>query len=438
LFTFEQPVKEGVLTALNYQPLPVTDFLRVIAKSAIVNAAPDDDPSNHPQFNTLHTGISAQFNLTPPLTRRLPPILAAAVTFLRKAQHYDYFNLYGIPFITDFATAVFGWNIRFLLARDHFPERRILIHGETGTGKEQVARLIGDIITGCNHSAFMAVNAANLSETLMEAELFGYVKGAFTGAAQNRDGILHRLGNGGVLFLDEISETPPAIQARLLRLLETGEYRPVGSTRTFRAHLSIAAASNRPDLFDHRTLRSDVLYRLSEAIIRLPPLRDITADPHRAVRMYDHLVLSVAREMTDGIDPVEQREYLAWVSEHGKRLAQQLATRWTGRSWPGNIRECRNAIRGVIMQCRDDLDDGIDGTAGLKSPLPSATDTLPVDLKAILEQVERQYYLRAASRATGIEAVARQLGVTRQTASRRLKAFKININRRPNHEHPEP
>lgn len=416
---------------LQYQPLPVTEFLRVIAKSAIVNAAPDENPTEHPHFNTLRTGISQQFDLPKNLARRLKPVLAAAVTFLRKAQHYDYFNLYGIPFITDFATAVFGWNVRFLLAQDHFPDRRILILGETGTGKEQVARLIGEIIAGCNRSDCMTVNAANLSETLMEAELFGYVKGAFTGAHQNRDGILHRIGHGGVLFLDEVSETPPAIQARLLRLLETGEFRSVGSTRTHRASLSVIAASNRPNLLESTTFRNDVLFRLSESVIHLPPLRDITADRDRALRTYDHLILSTARDMTAAIDTAERHAFLAWVTEHGKILAKNLVAEWAGRTWPGNIRECRNAIRGIIHQSADTFRHRFHDSPPASSPgAPATLDTgfpLPTDLKAALERVERQYYLQAARQAPNIEAVARLLGVTRQTASRRLKAFGINV-----------
>lgn len=414
-----------------YEPLPVANFLRVIANPVILNTAPNENIATLPEFKAACHSIQTQVNLQKTHSRRLPAIMSAAIHFLRKAEHYDYFNLYGIPFITSFAGAVFGWNIRFLLAQKRFPDRRILIRGETGTGKEQVARLIGEIIAEFNTAKFITLNAANLSETLMEAELFGYERGAFTGAEKRRKGILADLDGGGVLFLDEITETPPAIQAKLLRLLETGEYRPVGSNAIHTARISIVAATNRQDLFQSDSIRNDLLYRLSESTIELPPLRQITEETDRAVLVFDHLILSAARDLCQNIDSVERQLFLSWVTEWSKSVARQLAQKWSGHQWPGNIRQCRNALRQVIMnynessseESLEELPAPGKQTHQVSSRLSTLNTDQPVNLKQQLERCERAYYVWASKQARSIEAVAGYLGVTRQTASRRMKAF---------------
>ncbi len=419
----------------SYKPLPISEFLRVIANPVILNTAPNDALIKSKAFKDACHSIQIMVNLPEKYSHRLPPVVSAAVQFLQTAEYYDYFNLYGMPFITSFAAAIFGWNVRFLLAQHRFPDRRILIRGETGTGKEQVARLIGEIISGHNKAEFMAVNAANLSETLVEAELFGYEKGAFTGAVKSREGLLQKLSGGGVLFLDEVTETPPLIQAKLLRLLESGEYRPVGSDKIRTVDLSIVAATNRQDPFKYEGFRNDVLYRLSETVIELPPLREILESQDLAVSIYDHLIQSTASDMSKNIDSTEKQAFLSWVSEWSKSVARELSRKWTGYQWPGNIRECRNSLRHVIMNYRD-LETGKIPDQLLEIPDPPIpheleplleipTDSGPVNLKKRLERLERSYYQWAAGKSHNIEAVAGRLGVTRQTASRRMKSFGI-------------
>lgn len=432
----------------------------------LLNTTPGKTVETCPEFLTACAGVRALLGECPCPEDRIRNLVRTAIHFLRKAEQFDYFNFYGLPFITEFAGALFGWNIRFLLSRTGFPVRRILVLGETGSGKEQVARLAGEIIAGFNKAQYLAVNAANLSETLLEAELFGHEKGVYTGAHVAREGIIRQLDGGGVLFLDEISETPPSIQARLLRFLETGEYRPLGSRRTEYARISVIAASNRIDLHQDSDFRSDLLYRLSESVIRLPPLRQIVSDPDRAVRIYDHLITSAADDMTEDVDDPEKQAFTSWVSEWSKTAARHLASEWSGRSWPGNIRECKNEIRQLIAATPGRLEADSKRRLHPAGRIPSEFETpskpgtsagfltltepgslqttpdarasrltvtirnpeAPIDLLAELESVERNCYHLAACTATSIDAVARFLGVTRQTASRRMRAFGIRLH----------
>lgn len=429
----------------SYSPIHVRDFLREIANPVLLNTTPGRSLETSAEFRSTCSRIEKLVEGCPCQAHRIPVLVQAALHFLRKAEQFDYFNLYGMPFISAFAGAVFGWNIRFLLTRNDFPQRRILILGETGSGKEQVARLAGEIIAGLNKASYMAINAANLSETLLEAELFGHEKGVYSGAHVARDGIIKKLDGGGALFLDEVSETPPSIQARLLRFLETGEYRSLGSRQIEHAHVSIIAASNRISLHDDPDFRADLLYRLSESVIRLPPLRHITVDPDQAVRVYDHLIISTARDMAVGIHPDETQAFLFWVSEWSKSVARRLAAVWCDRQWPGNIRECRNELRQMIMSMPDHPDRDFEAAMILRqsdnylqstvsppinrtSEYISELPSQPLNLRSELESMERAYYRKAAQLKHSIGGVARFLGVTRQTASRRMRAFGIQLS----------
>lgn len=205
----------------------------------------------------------------------------------------------------------------------------VLLEGESGVGKECVSQYIHHV--GCPDDApFIVIDCGSLSETLIESELFGYEKGAFTGATKRHPGLIEEA-NGGTLFIDEVSELPMPLQAKLLRLLECGTYRPIGATKYLKADTRIVVATNRPlqELTERGQFRHDLYYRLSAFPIRVPPLREHKEDipdlaehflSQRADR-YKHLSLS-----TDVLDKLESYEY------------------------PGNIRELRNILeRAAIL-----------------------------------------------------------------------------------------
>jgi transcriptional regulator with GAF, ATPase, and Fis domain len=197
----------------------------------------------------------------------------------------------------------------------------VLLTGETGTGKDLVARAVHELSLR-KLKPFVVINCAAIPEALLEAELFGYVKGAFTGAVQSRIGRIHAA-QGGTLFLDEIGDLPLGLQSKLLRFLEQGEVQRLGSTDTLRVDVRVIAATNAElrRLVQEKLFREDLFYRLSVFPICLPPLRDRQSDlaplAHAFLRMY------ARRELT---------------------LTQEAMARLQSHNWPGNVRELRNVI----------------------------------------------------------------------------------------------
>jgi DNA-binding NtrC family response regulator len=207
----------------------------------------------------------------------------------------------------------------------------VLIEGESGTGKELVARALHD--QSRHTGRFVAINCAALPETLLEAELFGYRRGAFTGAAVDRAGLVAEA-EGGTLFLDEVGEMPASTQAKLLRLLENREYRPLGDNRARRADIRVVAATNRDLRAATRgpspRFRDDVYWRIAVVTLTTPPLRDHRED---IVELALHFAARAALRLGKpirGIDPA---------------VARWLAT----RSWPGNVRELSNAVERAVI-----------------------------------------------------------------------------------------
>jgi len=208
----------------------------------------------------------------------------------------------------------------------------VLIRGESGTGKEQVARLVHRL--GCrNARPFLVVNCPSIPENLLESELFGYVKGAFTGADRDHKG-LFAVADTGSLHLDEIGDISPAVQTKLLRFLQEGEVRPVGSSRSLNVDVRVIASTNQ-DLeacLKNKTFREDLYYRLNVLSINLPPLRERAEDiPLLAL----HFLRATCREM--GLAEKEfAPEVLQWM---------------TTQSWPGNVRELQNFVRRLTVFC---------------------------------------------------------------------------------------
>ncbi|QJC56588.1 Regulatory protein AtoC [Polaromonas vacuolata] len=206
----------------------------------------------------------------------------------------------------------------------------VLLHGETGTGKELVSRAIHDL-SARRSGPFIALDCGAIPESLIERELFGHEKGAFTGASQSAPGMFE-LAQGGTLLLDEISSLPLLMQTRLIRVVEAREYRPLGGSQTRRLSARIIAASNvnLEQMIQKKEFRSDLYYRLKEYPIIIPPLRERKEDIPDLVQHF----LDIERR--------EHRTAVTGISEEGLKLLQH-------QNWPGNVRELRNTIRHALV-----------------------------------------------------------------------------------------
>jgi DNA-binding NtrC family response regulator len=268
----------------------------------------------------------------------------------------------------------------------------VLILGESGTGKELVARAI-HARSPRREAPFVAVNCAAIPENLVESELFGHVKGAYTGADQTRVGLIQSA-DGGTLFLDEIAELPLSIQARLLRVLQDGELRRVGSEKTLHVDVRILAATNRDlqQMVDKGNFRNDLFFRLQVVELQLPPLRE-RGDDLRLLA--EHLLHKTCKRL----------------NRPCMRLAADTLDRLHNYQWPGNVRELENAIERAAI-----LSDGeLVTTESLGIPLespPHGPEKADSDLS--LEDYFIQFITRHQDRMTETE-LARQLGISRKT-----------------------
>lgn len=282
----------------------------------------------------------------------------------------------------------------------------VLISGESGTGKELVARALHHQ-SQRREGAFVAINCAALPENLLESELFGHVRGAFTDARENRKGLFVEA-SGGTLLLDEIAELPLTLQPKLLRVLEDHKIRPLGSNNEIDCNVRVLAASHR-DLVDAVTagnFRSDLFYRLNIIQLELPPLRD---------RGNDILLLALKF-----IQQLSQRYNKSVVG-----LAQPAAACLLAYHWPGNVRELRNVIeRAIVLSHHDqltieDFPEQIRHPSG-ETPLPASL----VDTGNILplNEMERRYIHQVLDQLDGNRTLAaRLLGMDRKTLYRKLK-----------------
>ncbi len=268
----------------------------------------------------------------------------------------------------------------------------VLVVGETGTGKELVARAIHDA-SPRRERLFVAVNCASLSEGILESELFGHKRGSFTGAIADKKG-LFEVADGGTLFLDEISETTPGLQAKLLRVLQEGEIRPVGDTRDRKVDVRVVAATNRKleDEVKAGRFREDLLYRLRVFPIRLPPLRDRMED---LPALATHLVARIATQVRKPVgDPTT--ETIAALQRY---------------AFPGNVRELENELERAILLA----EPGAPITEDLLSDhvLANGTGNAPSVLQTRTDGFEREQILAALERGGGVKTrAAEELGIT--------------------------
>lgn len=285
-------------------------------------------------------------------------------------------------------------------------EATVLITGESGVGKEVVARAIERKSLRAG-GPFITINCAALAENLLEAELFGHEKGAFTGAERRRDGRL-KAANGGTVFLDEIGETSPALQAKLLRAIQEGEIQPLGSDQTEKVDVRFIAATNR-DLAAEVVagrFREDLFWRLNVVGIHIPPLRERPEDLPLLADHFSRIYALKNHKTIKGLSPGA----LNLISRH---------------SWPGNIRELQNAIeRGVILMRGDYLTE--ESLPKFSSGPPQAlvsSRELPLNL----DDMEKMAVEKALKHTAGNKSQAAQiLGVTRKTLAAKLKKYGLD------------
>ena len=286
----------------------------------------------------------------------------------------------------------------------------VLISGESGTGKELAARAI-HFRGAMAQTPFVAVDCGSLVPTLMESELFGYEKGAFTGATKSKSG-LFQSANGGTIFLDEIGELPLEMQAKLLRVLQEKEVRPVGSNEKVNVDVRVIAATNRDLEAAYRagTFRKDLYFRLNVVTVHLPPLRERRSDIPVLVH---HFLDRYAKGSHIQVTPSAMKSLLNY-------------------DWPGNVRELENCIaRAVTLGDRQTI-DVVDLPPAIRSEqgdtaVATAQDAASLSSTALAE-MERITILRVFEQAHGDKALAgKMLGVSRATLYRKLKRYKIAV-----------
>jgi transcriptional regulator with GAF, ATPase, and Fis domain len=291
----------------------------------------------------------------------------------------------------------------------------VLITGESGTGKELVARAVHQA-SSRSRAPFVAVNCGAIPENLLETELFGHAKGAFTGAYATKIG---RVGQaqGGTLFLDEIGELPLSLQVKLLRILQSREYSPVGDNRVLAADVRVVAATNidLEQAVRDGSFREDLYYRLNVIHVNVPPLRERQGD----VPILSVHFLEKARERTG-------RQTVTSVSPGAMALLEQYA-------WPGNVRELENTIERAVLLCRTETIQPRDLPAkvcGLPSEERKSTGKLPetgIDLRNAVESFENNLIRQALERTRwNKNQAARLLGLNRTTLVEMLKRKRID------------
>jgi two-component system, NtrC family, response regulator HydG len=277
----------------------------------------------------------------------------------------------------------------------------VLIYGESGTGKELVARALH---YGGNASAapFVPVNCGGIPDSLLESELFGYVKGAFTGATETRAGFF-QTADGGTIFLDEISNTSLSMQAKLLRVLQEKEFYMIGSKKSLKVNVRIVAATNVDlmQLVKKGSFREDLYYRLNIISIDLPPLRERETD---ILQLTDFFLLKYVRESGKG--PM--------------RFSPKATKALKEYSWPGNVRELQNLVHRLVIMADDSTIDIPDLPESFRF---SASRSRGLGRK--LEDVEREYILDAlAANKNNISQTALSLGIDRKTLRDKIKKYR--------------
>jgi two-component system response regulator PilR (NtrC family) len=285
----------------------------------------------------------------------------------------------------------------------------VLITGESGTGKELVARAL-HTHSARKNNPFVTVNCGALPETLLESELFGYMKGAFTGAVSNKQG-LFEAANGGTIFLDEISATTPALQIKLLRVIQEREFKRVGGTADIKVDVRVLAASN-SDLqqeVSKGSFREDLYYRLNVIPIHVPPLRERMDDIPLLINFF-------LKNISSGREP--------------KKIAPEAMNRLLNYRWPGNVRELENAIERLNILASGDtiriehIPDSISVSQQYPDLMPLDIPDSGVNLELLLQNAEKTLLFKALDKSGGVKTeAARLLGLSFRSFRHRLQKY---------------
>jgi DNA-binding NtrC family response regulator len=282
----------------------------------------------------------------------------------------------------------------------------VLITGESGTGKEVIADLV-HTFSPRSKGRIIKINCAALPRELIESELFGSVKGAFTGAHSDREG-LFRQAESGTLFLDEISEMPIDTQSKLLRVLQDQEVRPVGGKTAYKTNCRIVAATNRrpEEAIKDGKLREDLFYRISAISVYLPPLRERREDIMPLANAFLKRFASQANRVIKGFTPA-------------------AIERLTGFEWPGNVRQLQNEVQRAVLLCEGDEVDSAD--LSITKVRTSGEESLDTNF-TLLEGVERNAIVQMLKETGGNKLeTAKRLGIGRQTLYNKIKAYGIEV-----------
>ena len=278
----------------------------------------------------------------------------------------------------------------------------VMLLGASGTGKELLARGVHAASRRAG-GAFVAINCAAIPENLLEAELFGYEKGAFTGAIRTTEGKIE-LAHGGTLFLDEVGDIPLPLQVKLLRFLQERVIERIGSRKAIAVDTRIVCATHQdlPEMIKAGSFREDLYYRLAEVVVRIPSLAERHGDPALLAK---HFLHRFAREMNPQV----------------KGLAPGALTAISAWPWPGNVRELENRMKRAVIMA-----DGKLVTAEDLDLAPVDDDALPVNLKAAREQADRRAIRQALARSdNNISGAAKLLGISRPTLYDLLKQYEL-------------
>ncbi len=287
----------------------------------------------------------------------------------------------------------------------------VLITGESGTGKELAAKAL-HVNSPRANKPFVPLNCAELSENVLESELFGHVKGAFTGADRDRVGRL-QYANGGTLFLDEIGDMPQSIQVKLLRVLESGEITRVGTNESIKVNVRLISATNR-DLagaIADGKFRQDLFHRLKVVSIKLPPLRERKEDIPLLIEHFLKDFASSHAKTIQSITPAARKAFVSY-------------------AWPGNVRELRNTIESMVVMDSDGVLDVDDLTEDLEASVSHTRVAGPAGEDALvgrsLEEIEKHYIAETLKLTNGNrEESSRILGIGERTLYRKLKEYHI-------------
>jgi two-component system response regulator PilR (NtrC family) len=298
-------------------------------------------------------------------------------------------------------------NLKRMAIKVSATDSTALIRGESGTGKDLIARAIH---TASNRAAgpFTTINCAALPETLLESELFGYKKGAFTGAVKDKDG-LFKVTDGGTLFLDEIGNTSLAIQVKLLRVLEDKIITPVGDTKPIEVDVRLIAATNADLEEDVKAdrFRSDLFYRLNVIPIHIPPLRERTEDIPFLV---NHFIGKYSQR--NGVDL--------------KVLTPEAMKAFHQYDWPGNVRELENCIERAVLLSRGDTIDVSDFPIKMLENKPKTVISQDTPETPTLESIEKAYIYYIMNQTKGIKSkAAKLLGIDSSTLYRKLERYDL-------------